>query len=197
MYNAHKEAIDKHLTWTRKNLREKLKKDNPGLLDDEIVDIAVTYDGTWSKRGHTTSYGFGFVISVETGQVIDYGFRSKICTSCNKQKEYKDSDEYKDWYDKHKQHCTKNFDSSSGNMEVSIAEELWKRSLDFGMRYKYMVCDGDSKAYVAVWDVYGCCKTCEKYERMARQSKEYETWIKSIEYKKWKKEHEEESAVCN
>ena len=82
-------------------------------------------------------------------------------------------------------------------MEVSIAEELWKRSLDFGMRYKYMVCDGDSKAYVAVWDVYGCCKTCEKYERMARQSKEYETWIKSSEYKKWKKEHGEESAVCN
>ena len=82
LYDAHKEAIDKHLTWTRKNLREKLKKDNPGLLDDEIVDIAVTYDGTWSKRGHTASYGFGFVISVETGQVIDYGFRSKTCTSC-------------------------------------------------------------------------------------------------------------------
>ena len=77
LYNAHKEAIDKHLTWTRKNLREKLKKDNPGLVDDEIVDIAVTYDGTWSKRGHTASYGFGFVISVETGQVIDYGFRSR------------------------------------------------------------------------------------------------------------------------
>ena len=38
------------------------------------------YNGTWSKRGHTASYGF--IIPVETGQVLDYGFRSKICTSC-------------------------------------------------------------------------------------------------------------------
>ena len=46
---------------------------------------------TWSKRGHTASYGF--IIPVETGQVLDYGFRSKICTSCNEQKADKDSDE--------------------------------------------------------------------------------------------------------
>ena len=59
-------------------------------------------------------------------------------------------------------------------MEVSIAQELWKRSVHFKMRYKYMVCDGESKAYNSVWDVYGCCKTCEKYENMDRQSKEYE-----------------------
>ena len=70
LYSAHKEAIDKHLTWTRKNLREKLRKDNPGLLDDEIVDIAVTYDGTWSKRGHTASYGFGFVWVVLFGRQV-------------------------------------------------------------------------------------------------------------------------------
>jgi hypothetical protein len=49
------------------------------------------YNGTWSKRGHTASYGF--IIPVETGQVLDYGFRSKICTSCNEQKADKDSDE--------------------------------------------------------------------------------------------------------
>jgi hypothetical protein len=29
------------------------------------------YNGTWSKRGHTASYGF--VIPVETGQVLGYG----------------------------------------------------------------------------------------------------------------------------
>ena len=159
MYDAHKKAIEKHLTWTRKKLRETLKKDNPELVGDDILDVAVTYDGTWSKRGHTAFYGFGFVISVQTGQVIDYGFRSKICTPCTKQKADKDSDEYKEWYDKHKQHCSKNFEGSSGNMEVSIVQELWKCSLDIGMRYKYMVCDGDSKPYVSVWDVYGCCKT--------------------------------------
>jgi hypothetical protein len=58
-------------------------------------------DGTWSKRGHTANYGFGFVISVETGEVLDYGFRSKVCTACNKQKADKESNEYKEWYTKH------------------------------------------------------------------------------------------------
>lgn len=60
-----------------------------------------------------------------------------------------------------------------------------------------MVCDGDSKAYIAVWDVYGCCDTCQKYERMDRKSKEYEKWIKSANYNKWKKGHEEETVICN
>ena len=35
------------------------------------------------------------MISVETGQVLDYCFRSKICSACNKQKADKDSEEYK------------------------------------------------------------------------------------------------------
>lgn len=38
-------------------------------------------------------------------------------------------------------------------MEESVAQELWKRPLDFKMRYKYMVWGGDSKAYNSVWDV--------------------------------------------
>jgi hypothetical protein len=67
-----------------------------------------------------------------------------------------------------------------------------EKILDFKIQYTYMVCDGDSKAYNSVWDVYRCCETCEKYENMNRQSKEYENWVKSNAYGKWKKEHEEE-----
>jgi hypothetical protein len=35
----------------------------------DIVDIAVSYDGTWHKRGHTSKYGIGAVIDVATGLV--------------------------------------------------------------------------------------------------------------------------------
>lgn len=129
LYDAHKQMKDSYLSLTREKLRTKLKKENPSISDDDILDIPVTYDGTWSKRGHTANYGFGFVISVETGQVLDYGFRSKVCSVCNKQKADKDSDEYRIWFANHQEHCGKNYDGSSGNMEVSIAEELWKRSL--------------------------------------------------------------------
>jgi hypothetical protein len=34
------------------------------------------YNGNWSKKGHTASYGF--VIPVETGQVLDYGFDQRF-----------------------------------------------------------------------------------------------------------------------
>ena len=150
------------------------------------------------KIGHTANYGFGFVISVETDEVFHYRFRSKVCTTCNIQKADKDRDEYKEWYTKHQPNCGKNYEGSSGNMEVSIiAEELWKCSLDFNMRYKYNVCDGDSKADTSMWDVYGCCKTCEKYERMDRQSKEYRKWVKTKAFTTWKKDHEEDSVVCH
>jgi hypothetical protein len=48
-----------------------------------------------------------------------------------------------------------------------------------------------------MWDVYGCCKNCEKYERMDRQSKEYWKWVKTKAFTKWKKDHEEDSVVCH
>ena len=47
LYDAHKQTIEKHLTLTREQLQSKLKKDNPDLSDDDILDIPVTYDGTW------------------------------------------------------------------------------------------------------------------------------------------------------
>lgn len=43
------------------------------------------------------------------------------------------------------------------------------------MMYKQMITDGDSKAYSAVWDVYGLCDTCRKYESMS-ETEAYKTW---------------------
>ena len=197
LYAAHKTVIEKHLKSTRDRLYRTLTKNSPSTTEEEVIDVAVTFDGTWSKRGHTANYGFCFAIAVETGQVLDYGFKSKICWECNSKKAKADDVEFQEWYESHKNNCSKNYDGSSGNMEVEIAKELWQRSKDFKMRYKYMVSDGDSKAYAAVWDTYGCCDTCEKYENMDRQSKDYQEWVNSDAYQEWKTNHEEESAECN
>lgn len=82
----------------------------------------------------------------------------------------KGSPEHDIWYENHKKkgNCSKNFNGSGGSMEVDIAKELLGRSLSFNMRYKFMVCDGDSRAYSVVWDIYGCCETCDRYERLKR-----------------------------
>ena len=47
-----------------------------GAIPEEVVDVVVTCDGTWSKRGFTATYGIVVVIAWETGQVLDYVVKS-------------------------------------------------------------------------------------------------------------------------
>lgn len=54
-----------------------------GVEDDEtIVDLAVSFDGTWAKRGYTSNFGVGVVISADTGEVLDREVLSKVCEEC-------------------------------------------------------------------------------------------------------------------
>ncbi|GFW72786.1 uncharacterized protein TNCV_1266291 [Trichonephila clavipes] len=47
-----------------------------------VIDITVSYDGTWQKRGHSSLYGIGIVIDILTGLIIDYEILSKYCPEC-------------------------------------------------------------------------------------------------------------------
>ena len=62
------------------------QKKNPDLAVDDIIEIAVSFDGTWPKRGFSATFGVGFVISADSGQVLDYEFASKICVQCSRKK---------------------------------------------------------------------------------------------------------------
>ena len=53
-----------------------------GAKSTDIIDIAVTCDGTWSKRGFTATHGVVAVIAWETGQVLDFEIKSKLCSVC-------------------------------------------------------------------------------------------------------------------
>ena len=81
-------------------------------------------------------------------------------------------------------------------METACAETIWRKSLEYKMQYKYMVSDGDSKAYNAVWDVYGVCDDCSRYEKMNKNSEEYLAWKNSNKYKKWEDSHMQGTADC-
>ena len=52
----------------------------------DVVDIAVSFDGTWAKRGFTSLTGVVFVISVDTGKVLDCHCLSKACQKCSPKK---------------------------------------------------------------------------------------------------------------
>ena len=50
------------------------------------IGIPVSFDGTWSKRGFTANHGVSFVISAETGKVLDCEVVSKFCSACVQKK---------------------------------------------------------------------------------------------------------------
>ncbi|GFU47506.1 uncharacterized protein TNCV_2000121 [Trichonephila clavipes] len=47
-----------------------------------VTDIAVSFDGTWLTRGHTSQIDVGCVVDSLTGYVIDYENMSKYCPTC-------------------------------------------------------------------------------------------------------------------
>ena len=198
LYHAHKKAIDERLSKARAFVHQLHRKNNPDLTEDDVIEIGVSFDGTRSKRGFTANFGVGFVISVDSGEVLDYGFSSKIFAQCSRKKSKldEDSEEFQTWYASHKASCTENHTASSGAMEKEIAKRIWNNSLKYNLHYKYMVCDGDSKAYNNVWDTYGCCHDCNKWEYMDKKSTEHKKWVESLAHNKWKLDHEQGRVDC-
>ena len=47
-----------------------------------ILEIGVSYDGSWHKRGHSSHTGIGVVIDLLTGLPIDYEILSNFCQQC-------------------------------------------------------------------------------------------------------------------
>ena len=112
-------------------------------------------------------------MSVDNGKVWHYAVESKLSGECTSAMNDLGGDlpEFYIWYQGHKDQCTKTHTGSSGSMECSIANKIWKI-----LQYKHMISDGDSKAYSSVWDTYGCCQDCQKWENMDKHSAYYEKW---------------------
>ena len=165
---------------TRKILREAYAQ--IGVTEDKngILDIAVSYDGTWQKRGHTSHNGAACTIDLLTGLPIDIEVLSNYCAKCSTT-----SDDIKnqEWLENHATVCSKNFNGTSGAMEVEAAEHLWKRSITkCKVRYTTMLSDGDSKAFDALTalNVYGEKKPIEKEECINHVSKRMGTALRTI-----------------
>lgn len=125
--------------------REELR-DHYDAPPGQTIDILVSCDGTWQKRGFSSLFGVVFIIAYETGKVIDYAVLSKHCSGCKKwENKDKTQPEYQAWKENHS--CSINFSGSAGSMEPYGTLALFQRSLGYNLRYKYLVSDGDSKTF--------------------------------------------------
>ena len=119
-----------------------------GADPDDVVDVTVTCDGTWSRRGFVAAYGVVTVLSWETGQVLDVVVLSKSCKVC-KEAELSmgsESQEFLEWMEKHQDSCNSNYTSSSPAMEAEGASILWARSVAKNkLWYTVVISDGDAK----------------------------------------------------
>ena len=50
--------------------------------DNESADVAVSVDGSWQKKGFTSTLGVVTAISVDSGKVLDVSIMSKSCKAC-------------------------------------------------------------------------------------------------------------------
>ena len=152
-----------------------------GIVPDAegLLDIAVSYDGAWQRRGHSSHNGVGSVIDLLTGLPLDYEVLSNFCLKC---KIAEDMPEDQAWKEKHKSNCPKNFGGTSNAMEVECAIKLWQRSKNLKLRYQTMLCDGDSKAYDAVVEasVYGKDFVVEKEDCINHVSKRMGTALRNL-----------------
>ena len=93
------------------------------LMDDAgVIDITVSYDDTWQKRGFTSHHGVGVAIEVQTGLVIDYEVLSNYCHACALAENSlgMGTAALQAWNTAHTA-CDNNFDGSSKAMEAEAA----------------------------------------------------------------------------
>ncbi|GFW73766.1 uncharacterized protein TNCV_1542201 [Trichonephila clavipes] len=114
-----------------------------------VTDIAVSFNGTWLTRGHTSQIGVGCVVDTLTVYVIDYEIMSKNCPTCISAKNElgKITAEYDVWYSGHKNSCQINHIGALAAMEMKAATKIWPRSEACGFRYKTLLSDGDAKTH--------------------------------------------------
>ena len=108
----------------------------------QLLDVAVSFDGTWHHRGFKSSHGVGVVMSIDTGEVLDVEVLSKDCSICSKNPNPDDN-----WKKLHDESgfCEKNCDGPSTSMETQAAKLLWLRSKENGLQYTTVLSDGDNK----------------------------------------------------
>ena len=122
-----------------------------GVVPDEngVLNIGVSFDGSWQRRGHSSHNGMVCVIDLLTGLPIDYEVLSNFCIKCQIRNDKPPAQaEYYEWKHKHSPNCLKKFNGTANAMEVECALRMRKRSVeDHKIRYTSLLCDSDSKCF--------------------------------------------------
>ena len=82
--------------------------ENSNYTDNDVIDISISFDGTWRRHGYSSHYGVGVAIETRTGLVIDVHAVSNYCVVCVKGPA-EDSPNFEQWKAANEHRCQKNW----------------------------------------------------------------------------------------
>ena len=151
-----------------------------------LLNLKVSGDGTWKKRGFSSKYGVITPIDYYTGKLIDLMVKSSEGKSCTLWEKKKDTPEYEAWLQNHAEDCSKNHDGSAGKMEVVGILEMFSRSVQLlVVRYEYYIGDGDTSTFKSILNEnpYGEELKVKKRECIGHVSKRMGTRLRQVKKK--------------
>ena len=137
------------LDWQKKafaEIKETYAKQGVFPDDEGKLPIIVSHDGSYPKRGLRAQSLFcvSFIFECYTGVAIDCEV-TKRCTLCDNREVLRSKCKQKN----------KLFHGKATDLEVETASRLFKKSLEYPVKYCKIVCDGDSSTFKNVKDTYG------------------------------------------
>ena len=156
----------------------------------------MSIDGTWQRRSHTSKFGVVFVISIVTGEVLDYELKSLHCHECaSHSNDDINSEQYIKWSNDPKKNCLVNHVGTSDRMETARVLDIFLKSIKkHNLKYTTFVGDGDSGCFAHVkeklLEVFGKRYIIKKeqcqgyiYKRIGTALREYKRKKKGYETK--------------
>ncbi|XP_053388617.1 uncharacterized protein LOC128551729 [Mercenaria mercenaria] len=126
---------------TRASRYDEGNKASPsGNKQKSVVDVTVSQDGAWPKRGRAmnSNSGVGHVVGQNTRKCLNFGTRNKRCKKCSYYQKVGKPVPVHD--------CRQNWSHSAKAMEPDICVQLHKEASNSGLKYKHIIGDDDSAA---------------------------------------------------
>lgn len=83
LLSVEEELLEQQMHKNRREELDFVRRDPETRYVGGLPELTVKIDGSWSKPGFTSNFGFAVVLSARTGKVLDYQFLSKYCNKCN------------------------------------------------------------------------------------------------------------------
>ena len=94
---------------------EDIHNENIDTISDDTVDIDISADGTWQRRGFASLNGLSTIMAVDIGKCLDYEVLTKECKACQVWESKKGSIGYNNLMVDHD--CLVNHQGSASSME--------------------------------------------------------------------------------